>query len=137
MKRIAMAFKGKSAAACAVVLLLMWPGAAMGADQGGLQITVLEGEGAFNDIQKGTARAPVVEVRDEANHPLENVRVVFQLPESGPSGRFEDGTQTYITTTNQEGRASARGLKPNRVEGPFQILVTASAGDRAGLVAVH
>ncbi len=107
-------------------------GVASGADNGTLKVTVLEGEGAFNDIHKGIGHTPVVEVRDENGNPVENARVVFQVPEMGPSATFADGSRTFVGTTDREGRASAIGFKPNHVEGPFQIIVTASAGGKTG-----
>jgi hypothetical protein len=120
-----------------LVACLVVGGAARGAGQQSLQVLVLEGEGAFNDINRGTARAPVVEVRDENGKVVANARVVFHLPEMGPSGTFADGSRAFVATTDREGRAGAIGLKPNRVEGPFQIIVTASAGDRTGRAEVR
>ena len=57
-------------------------------ERAGLKIVVLEGEGAFNDIKRKRARNPVVEVRDEANHPVAGAEVVFTLPETGAGGTF-------------------------------------------------
>jgi hypothetical protein len=100
--------------------------------QAGLVIGVLEGEGSFNDIKRGIGRAPVVEVKDEAGRPVENAKVTFQLPDMGPSGTFGDGSRSVIVTTDKDGRATARGLRPNSIEGRFAILVTASEGGRTG-----
>src|SRR5579863_6856916 len=36
----------------------------------GLLITILDGEGALNDIRKGTAREPIVQVEDENHRPV-------------------------------------------------------------------
>ena len=119
-----------------VVSCLLLGAAARGADRP-LQVLVLEGEGAFNDINKGTARAPVVEVRDENGKVVPEARVVFHLPETGPSGTFADGSRAFVASTDREGRAGAIGLKPNRVEGPFQIIVTVSAGARTGRAEVR
>ncbi len=121
--------------ACALWLVLS--GTLAGADRPALQVTILEGEGAFNDIHKGLARAPMVEVRDENGNPLENARVVFQLPEMGPSGTFGESGLTYVATTDRQGHASGVGLKPNRVEGAFQIVVTASATGRTGRTVIR
>jgi hypothetical protein len=119
-----------------LVSCLLLGAAARGADRP-LQVLVLEGEGAFNDINKGTARAPVVEVRDENGKVVPEARVVFHLPEMGPSGTFADGSRVFVASTDREGRAGAIGLKPNRVEGPFQIIVTVSAGARTGRAEVR
>jgi hypothetical protein len=107
-------------------------GIAAGADQRPLQVNVLEGEGAFNDIKKGIGRAPVVEVKDEAGQAVENAKVVFQLPDTGASGSFLDGSRTFVGTTDRQGRAAAPALKPNNVEGQFAIVVTASKDGSTG-----
>src|SRR5438874_2446944 len=105
---------------------------AAGADQRPLQINIVEGEGAFNDIKKGVAHAPVVEVKDESGRPVENAKVVFQLPEMGASGSFLDGSKTFVATSDKTGRAGAPVLKPNNVEGSFAIVVTASKDGSVG-----
>lgn len=101
-------------------------------DKGLLKIAILQGDGAFNDIRKKVAHEAVVEVRDENDHVVPNARVVFSAPSAGPGGTFEDGQRTYIATTDAQGRAAARGFKPNTTEGRFSIRVTASAGGRIG-----
>ena len=51
--------------------------------------------------------------------------MTFLLPELGAGGTFAAaGLVTVITA--RDGLASARGLRPNNVEGQFQIRVTAS-----------
>jgi hypothetical protein len=102
------------------------------AEQKTLQVNVVDGEGAFNDIRRVQARIPVVEVRDEDNHPVPNARVVFQLPDMGAGGTFADGSRTLISTTDAQGRASATGLRPNKTEGIFTITVTASKDGAVG-----
>ena len=105
-------------------------------EMGGLRMVVLQGDGAFNDIQRKTGRDPVVEVRDENDRPLAGAQVVFSLPETGPGGTFEGGVRTFTTTSDPNGMAAARGLKPNNVEGRFQIRVIASLGGKTGTVAI-
>lgn len=112
-------------------------GMAAAADQRPLQINVLEGEGAFNDIKKGVGRATVVEVKDENGRAVENAKVVFQLPDTGPGGSFLDGSKTFVATSDKQGRASAPVIKPNKVEGPFAIAVTASKDGSLGHVQVR
>jgi hypothetical protein len=99
---------------------------ASGAGQRTLQVNVLDGEGAFNDIRRGQSRMPVVEVRDDDGRLLQGAKVVFQLPDMGASGSFADGSRALVATTDAQGRATAPGLKPNRVEGTYLITVTAS-----------
>ena len=105
---------------------------AVAAPQKTLQVNVLDGEGAFNDIRRAQARIPVVEVRDDDGRPVPGAKVVFQLPEMGAGGTFADGGRTLLATTDAQGRASAVGLKPNRVEGMFTISVIASREGAVG-----
>jgi hypothetical protein len=92
-----------------------------------LKIIVLEGEGAINNIRQRTAREPIVEVQDENNRPVAGAMVLFTLPDNGPSGTFANGSKTYMTTTDPQGKAIAKGLKPNKTEGQFQIAVQVTA----------
>jgi hypothetical protein len=116
----------------ATILVSLPLSLALAAEQKTLQVSVVDGEGAFNDIRRVQARIPVVEVRDEDNRAVPNVRVVFQLPEMGASGTFADGSRTYIATTDTQGRASGAGLRPNKTEGAFVIAVTASKDGAVG-----
>ena len=102
------------------------------AEQKTLQVNVIDGEGAFNDIHHGQARTPVVEVRDEDNRLVPGARVVFQLPDMGAGGDFGDGSRTLVVETDAQGRATAKGLRPNKVEGQFVITVTASKDGATG-----
>ena len=99
----------------------------------GLRIVVVEGEGAINNIQLGSGRQPVVQVRDENDEPVAGGEVTFSMPESGPGGTFF-GWRKLIVTTNEQGRATGNGFRPNLTEGVFQIQVTAAQGDRTGAV---
>lgn len=91
-----------------------------------LSIHVVEGQNAINNINRPTAFEPVVEVRNGAGQPVSGATVTFQVPSMGPGGTFVDGGTTMIVQTDAEGRASARGLRPNKITGPFEIRVTAS-----------
>lgn len=91
-----------------------------------LQIVILEGEGAINNIRQRTAREPIVQVQDENHKPVAGAVVVFALPERGASGVFANGSTSLTVTTDAQGRAVAAGLRPNGVSGNFQIHVTAS-----------
>lgn len=91
-----------------------------------LQILIIEGEGAINNIKQRTAREPIVEVRDENDKPIAGAAVVFTLPSTGASGSFANGSQILMVTTNEQGRAVATGLRPNNFQGRFQVRVTAS-----------
>lgn len=91
-----------------------------------LKIIILEGEGAINNIRQRTAREPIVQVQDENNRPVAGALVLFTLPENGPSGTFANGSKTFMATTDAQGKATAKGLKPNKTEGQFQISIVAT-----------
>jgi len=91
-----------------------------------LNLVIVEGEGAINNIRQRTAREPIVQVEDENHRPVAGVAVVFLLPESGAGGTFANGAHSLTVVTDQSGRAVARGLRPNNVQGQFQIHVSAS-----------
>ena len=99
---------------------LQAPGAAK------LNLVIIEGEGAINNVRQRTAREPIVQVEDENHRPVAGASVLFLLPDSGPSGVFSNGSRTLQVMTDSKGRAIAKGLRLNNVSGKFQIRVEAS-----------
>jgi len=93
---------------------------------GKLNIDIVEGEDAINNIRLRTAREPIVEVTDENHKPIAGALVLFTLPGSGPSGEFANGAQTLSVVTDAQGRAIATGFRPNTIPGRFEIRVNAS-----------
>jgi len=91
-----------------------------------LNLVVVEGDGAINNIRLRTAREPVVQVEDENHKPVAGAVVVFQLPNQGAGGTFADGAHSLTVFSDSRGRAVARGLRPNTGRGQFQIHVNAS-----------
>jgi hypothetical protein len=91
-----------------------------------LNLVIVEGEGAINNIRLRTAREPIVQVEDENHKPVAGAAVTFALPGQGAGGTFANGGQTLTVMTDEQGRAVARGLRPNTVKGQYQIHVTAS-----------
>jgi hypothetical protein len=91
-----------------------------------LNIVIVEGDGAINNIRQRTAREPIVQVEDENHKPVAGAAVVFALPGQGAGGTFAGGANTLSVVTNSQGRAVARGFHPNTVQGQYQIHVTAS-----------
>ena len=91
-----------------------------------LNIIVISGEGAINNIKSRTARETIVEVRDENNKPVAGASVVFLLPNSGPGLVSSNGSSMITTLTDANGRAVARGLKPNGQSGRFNLQVRAN-----------
>jgi hypothetical protein len=117
-------------AAMLILLLSGFPHSARAQAQGSapakLNIDIIEGEDAINNIRLRTAREPIVEVTDENHKPIAGALVLFALPTSGPSGEFANGAQTLSVVTDAQGRAIATGFRPNTIPGRFEIRVNAS-----------
>jgi hypothetical protein len=91
-----------------------------------LNIVVIEGEGATNNVRQRVARDPVVQVEDENHKPVVGAVVVFTLPTEGATGEFGRGAKTLTVLTDAQGRAAAQGLKFNDIAGKVPIHVNAS-----------
>jgi hypothetical protein len=91
-----------------------------------LNLVVLEGEGATNNIRQRTAREPIVQVQDENHKPVAGAIVVFTLPSNGAGGVFANGARTLSMVSDNQGQAVARGFRPNGLKGQYQIRVNAS-----------
>ncbi len=109
-----------------LLILQTLPARAQEAGGGQLNLVVVEGEGAINNIRQRTAREPIVQVEDENHKPVAGAVVVFLLPDQGASGTFANGSHTLTVTTDAQGRAVAHGFKPNSVQGQFNMRVSAS-----------
>ena len=93
---------------------------------GTLNLVIVEGEGAINNVRQRTAREPIVQVQDENKRPVAGAAVIFLLPESGPGGTFAGGARSLKVISDSQGRAIAKGLRLNDISGKFQIKVEAS-----------
>ena len=91
-----------------------------------LNLIIVEGDGAINNIRQRTAREPIVQVEDENHKPVAGAVVVFLLPNQGAGATFAGGSHSLTVITDSQGRAVARGLRPNTGQGQFQIHVNAS-----------
>jgi hypothetical protein len=101
-----------------------------------LQIVIVEGEGALNNIKQRVNRDPIVQVEDENHKPIAGAAVIFILPNQGPGGTFANGTTTLTTTTDNQGQAVARGIRFNNQVGSMQMRVTASFGGQTATAVV-
>jgi hypothetical protein len=100
-----------------------------------LQVRVVAGEGAVHAPGSRTTRELAVEVTDETGRPVQGAAVSFRLPEQGPGGLFSNGLTTDLVLTGADGRASVKGIRLNRIAGPFQVRITVAKDQaRAGLV---
>ena len=102
-----------------------------------LRIVVLDGEGSINNVRTRTLREPVVLINDEKNRPVVNAMVLFTLPDNGPSGSFPNGGKRILVYTDSQGRAKAKGLRPNNVPGEFQIMVNTSFDGLAATATIN
>src|SRR5437868_168394 len=91
-----------------------------------LRVVVIEGDGAINNIRLQRAKEPVVRVETESGNPIAGAVVHFSAPTQGPGAVFGDSGPTQTVVTDGDGRATGRGLRPNRTAGQFEIRVTAS-----------
>lgn len=93
-----------------------------------LNIVIVEGEGAVNNLRQRVVREPIVRVEDQNHKPVAGATVSFLLPGNGAGGTFANGAKLLTATTDANGQAVARGIKANNVAGQYQIHVTASVG---------
>ena len=99
---------------------------ALAQDAPKLNLVIVEGDGAINNVRQRTAREPVVQVQDENHKPVAGAVVVFTLPDQGAGGTFAGGAHSLTVVSDAQGRAVAHGLRPNHVQGQYQIRVNAS-----------
>jgi hypothetical protein len=68
----------------------------------------------------------MVQVEDENHKPVAAAAVTFFLPGDGASGVFSNGSRSITVLTDAQGKAAARGIQLNKVQGKLQIRVQAS-----------
>jgi hypothetical protein len=91
-----------------------------------LNINVIEGAGAVNNVRTRAPHELAVEVDDENDHPVPGAVVTFFAPNEGPGGSFIGDTQLLTVLTDQDGRAIASSYRPNGNIGDYKIQVTAT-----------
>jgi hypothetical protein len=124
----------------AAIAALLMSGVARGQVAGAgpqkLMITILDGDGALNNIRQRDAREPIVQVTDENHKPVGGALVLFAIHGgSGGAGATFDGAQTLTVRTGEDGIAHASGLQLAKSPGSFTISVTASVAVAAGVAA--
>jgi hypothetical protein len=99
-----------------------------------LMITILDGDGALNNIRQRDAREPIVQVTDENHKPVAGALVLFTIHggANGASATFE-GAQTLTVRTGEDGIAHASGMQVAKSPGSFTVSVTATATVAAGV----
>lgn len=91
-----------------------------------LNLVVVEGQGATNNIRQRASRSPVVRVEDNNHKPIAAAVVVFTLPTEGATGEFPGGSKSATVTTDSMGLAKSPGLKLAGLGGKLPIHVSAS-----------
>lgn len=127
----------RSAMAVCLSLMLALPGVgAQAPAPRSISIVIVEGDGAINNVRQRVAREPIVEVVDENKRPVSSALVTFMLPQNGAGATFADGGRVLTVMTGDDGRAVARGLRTNRIDGRWEMRVTASAGGATASAAI-
>jgi hypothetical protein len=91
-----------------------------------INIVVVQGEGAINNVRQKVASEPIIRVEDEAHRPVTGAAVVFTLPTEGATGTFGNGGKTLTVMTDTQGRATAQGLKVNEYPGKLVLHINVS-----------
>jgi hypothetical protein len=117
---------------CASLIAPAQPAVAQTPPAAPLNIVIVEGDGAINNLRQRVVREPIVRVEDENHKPVAGAAVTFLLPSSGAGGTFANGASLLTVTTDAQGRAIARGIHANNVSGKFDIQVRATMGSRTG-----
>lgn len=99
-----------------------------GAGAGLAQVKVVENDGAETPAGSRSAKGITVEVTDAAGVGVAGAAIAVRLPESGPTGTFEDGTHSAIAYTDGTGRVQISGIQWSRSPGPVSMRVTATKG---------
>ncbi len=101
-----------------------------------LNINVVEGAGAVNNVRTRAMREFTVEVDDQDDHPVPGAVVTFYAPNEGAGGSFAGDTQLLTVVTDKDGRAVASSYRPNSTVGDYNIQVTATLGDQTANTAI-
>lgn len=141
----AIAVTNKALAVMLIALLLPLPQAraaseATPAPAPQLQITILDGEGALNNIRDRTAREPIIQVTDENHKPVSEAAVLFLIHDgsNGAGGSFgQAGVKSLNVKTDALGQAHGTGLTPNQTAGTFVIEVVVMFRDQKATAMIH
>ena len=98
----------------------------------GLNIEIVEGDGAINNLRLRTAREAIVEVQDENHKPVSGALVLFSARGGNPFSRT-----VLRATTDATGRVRANPLQLHANAGKFDIHVKASYQGRTATQTIH
>jgi hypothetical protein len=91
-----------------------------------LNIRLVEGQGAINVIDDKTDRHFAILLEERYGVPRKEIPVTFTAPSTGASGSFKGDSRSITVKTDKRGYAVARGFRPNKVAGKYNIAVTAA-----------
>jgi hypothetical protein len=101
-----------------------------------LNINVIGGAGAINDIKQRTPRDITVEIDDENDHPVAGAMVTFFAPNEGPGGSFVGDSHLLTVMTGSDGRAVAKDFRPNDIPGDYNIQVSVAYADQSATTTI-
>ncbi len=101
-------------------------------EQGGLRITIVEGDEAIFNVRQRVSREAIIQVEDENRKPVAGALITLTAPRDGASAVFSNGLNNITLTTDESGRAVVRGIRPNKAPGKYAIRVTAVKGTMRG-----
>jgi hypothetical protein len=107
------------------------------AEEQALQIMILDGEGALNNIRQRTAREPIVQVEDKNHKPVAGALVLFAINETNGAGATIDGASTFRAVTDANGQVHVHNYLPNGNPGKFTITIRATIGPLTTDVIMH
>jgi hypothetical protein len=101
-----------------------------------MNVAVVEGEATMSNIRERKAMNVVVIVRDGNRRPISGASVKFTLPADGPGASFANNAKTLTVTSDADGYALARGVRPNAIPGPYRIEVEAQHNNETATASV-
>jgi len=123
-------FVGVRGLSCLLTALLICPvnsspALAQAPPEGGLRITIVEGDDAILNVRQRVSREAIIQVEDENRRPVAGALVTLTAPRDGASAIFSNGLNNITLTTDNSGRVVVRGIRPNSALGKYSIRVTA------------
>ena len=98
----------------------------------GIEVVVLEGDGATNSLAGKSLHPVTILVQDSAKNPIEGAMVTVALPSNGAGGNFGYGNTVETKHTGREGRVTFAGMHSRNLAGSFRVDVRASSGGLHG-----
>lgn len=98
----------------------------------GIEVVVVEGDGATNSLAGNRLHPVTILVQDYAKQPIEGAMVSVILPANGVGGSFGNASTIETKRTSREGRVTFAGMHSRKLAGTFRSDVRASSGGLRG-----